>query len=235
MRIGSDHILGLFFKTPLLTSSIAVVFILGGLLVSTSVSQDLGTGKSDTDQKEITEMVHRIFSNRLCPCQCGNYLPGSPKVPACFGCSVGKTELTYVLESLEAGKKTGEIILNLNSPLLIDVFADYTNVDIAQVWQKVKRAADEFHQTRVVLRTPGLTVEARRAVKIAECARLNGKFSMIQDVLIKHQGPWDWVTLSRLVVQYGLELEEMEACLHKIDVEAQISKGGRCVRLRHYE
>ena len=118
----------------------------------------------------------------------------STKSAACFGCSAGKAEINFVMRSLKSGRETSEILMDLNSPIIIDVFADYTNKDIAKVWKLVKAVSRKLNQNRVVLRTPGLTPEARRAVQVAEYARLNGNFSMVQDALIKHNGPWDWST-----------------------------------------
>jgi hypothetical protein len=175
-------------------------------------------------QKEIIELADEILANRKCPCQCNNYLPGSSNLPACFGCSAGKSEISYVLESLESGKKTTEIMMNLNSPIIIDIFADYTNANISKVWKLVKTVSGELHQNRVVLRTPGLTAEARRAIKLAEYARLNGNFCKIQEALIDHQGPWDWNTLINLVAQNDMNTEQIRAYADEINIERQITK-----------
>ena len=186
--------------------------------------QGLGAVTTENNQKEIAEVADKILSGRRCPCQCGNYLPGSSKIPACFGCSVGKAEITYVLESLDAGKEPDEVVFDLMSPILIEVFSDYTNKDISKVWNKVKRISVDTHQTRVVLRTPGLTVEARRAVKLAECARSNMEFNIIQESLLNHHGPWDKDTLVSLAAQSSNDLKQIDACLNIIDIEAQLGK-----------
>ena len=176
------------------------------------------------DQQDITEIADEILAGKLCPCQCGNYLPNSSKSPACFGCSVGKAEITHVLESLEAGRSPLSISMELMAPVIVEVFADYTSKNISQVWNLAKRVSNELHQTRVVLRTPGYTLEAQRAIKLAECARLNGQFNIMQRALIDHQGPWDWKTLSNIASQNRYNVKQMEACLDIIDVQAQIAK-----------
>ncbi|MFQ5963982.1 MAG: hypothetical protein ACE5KZ_06840 [Candidatus Scalinduaceae bacterium] len=157
MKIYFHNFMGLFvnYSLYLFLFLTTIVFILGVLLVSESVSQKSNTETTKTDLKEITVTANKILDNRRCPCQCGRYLPGSSKSPACFGCSVGKAEITYVLESLKAGRKPHEIILDLNSPVIIDVFADYTNKNISNVWKLVKIVSKDLHQERIVLRTPG--------------------------------------------------------------------------------
>ncbi|ODS34614.1 MAG: hypothetical protein SCARUB_00194 [Candidatus Scalindua rubra] len=203
---------------------IIIAFILVVVLVPQSISQKCEAETTKTAQKEIIEIANEILANRRCSCQCNNYLPGSSKIPACFGCSAGKAEITYVLESLKAGKKAREIVLNLNSPILIDVFADYTNANISKVWKLVKTVSDELHQNRVVLRTPGLTAEARRAIKLAEYARLSGNFCKIQEALIDHNGPWDWDTLIKLAAQHDMDTEQIRAYADEINIDAQIVK-----------
>ena len=200
----------------------ALIFV--ALVISRSLYQECEAESARIDQKEIVKMAEEILAGRHCPCQCGRYLPGSSLPPACFGCSVGKAEITYVLESLEAGKKPTEIIMDLSSPVIIDVFADYTNENISKVWKLAKRVSSELHKIRVVIRTPGLTAEARRAIKLAECARLIGHCSVIQEALINHQGPWDWDTLIKLTEHHGMDSEKIRACVDGINIDAQISK-----------
>ncbi|MFQ5713515.1 MAG: DsbA family protein [Candidatus Scalinduaceae bacterium] len=206
------------------TFFLMTALIFGALVISRPLYHECEAESARIDQKEINKMAEEILAGRHCPCQCGRYLPGSPLSPACFGCSVGKAEITYVLESLEAGRKATEIIMDLSSPVVIDVFADYTNENISKVWKLVKRVSSKLHKIRVVLRTPGLTAEARRAIKLAECARLSGNCSMIQEALINHQGPWDWDTLINLTEHYGQDPEQTRACVDRIGIDAQITK-----------
>ncbi len=207
-----------------LTFILTVSLILGAQVLSQSLYQECEAESARIDQKEINKMAEEILAGRHCPCQCGRYLPGSPLSPACFGCSVGKAEITYVLESLEAGGKATEIIMDLSSPVNINVFSDYTNENISKVWKLAKGVSSKLHKIRVVLRTPGLTAEARRAIKLAECARLSGNCSVIQEALVNHQGPWDWDTLINLTEDYGQDPEKTRACVDGIDIDAQITK-----------
>ncbi len=206
------------------TFILIAALIFGALVISRSLYQECEAESARIDQKEIVKMAEEILAGRHCPCQCGRYLPGSSLPPACFGCSVGKAEITYVLESLEAGKKPTEIIMDLSSPVIIDVFADYTNGNISKVWKLAKRVSSELHKIRVVLRTPGSTAEARRAIKLAECARLIGHCSVIQEALINHQGPWDWDTLIKLTEHHGMDSKKIRACVDGINIDAQINK-----------
>ena len=214
---------------------IAVMFILEMVAVHFPLFQEIEAATTKNNQDEIAEIADGILSGRRCPCQCGNYLPGSSKSPACFGCSVGKSEITHVLEGLNAGKEPNDVVLDLMSPILIEVFSDYTNKDISKVWNKVKRIAMETHQTRVVLRAPGLTVEAHMVVKLAECARKNMEFNIVQERLLNHNGPWDRNTLLGITAQSSHDEKQIDACLNMIDIEAQISKDRqhaveRCIR-----
>ena len=202
-----------------------VIFISEVVPVPQSIYPECGAEETTTiRQKEGIELAIEILSNRKCPCQCGNYLPGSSNLPACFGCSVGKAEISYVLDDINSGAKIIEIMMSLNSPIIIDIFADYTNPNISKVWKLAKAVSNELHQRRVVLRTPGLTRGAQRAIIIAEYARFRGKFSIIQEALINHKGPWDWRTLINLVGQYDHIPKRIIEYIGSIEIEQQIAK-----------
>ena len=204
---------------------IIVIFIFEVLPVTQSIYPECEAEEATTsNQKEFIDSADEILANRKCPCQCGKFLPGSSNLPACFGCSAGKAEISYVLESLESGKKTTEIMLNIDSPIIIDIFADYTNPNISKVWNLAKTVSSELHQRRVVLRPPGLTREAHRAIKIAEYARFRGNFSIIQEALINHNGPWDWPTLINLVGQYDHIPKHINTYINSIKIEQQVAK-----------
>ncbi len=181
------------------------------------------------------EIARDLIAQGRCHCGCGRSLPNSPGRPACFGCSVGKAEITYILESLAAGRSANQILLDLQEPVLVEVFADYTDPELPETWQRARRAADEAHQHRVVLRTPGLSAEGRRALELAECGRERGQFSQLQAALIEHRAPWDDATLLELAGQAGLSPGALRACLERIDVEAQLAKDREHVSLRNIE
>ncbi len=202
---------------------ISVIFIFGAVPVTQSIYQEC-EAEETIQQDEIIELIEKILANRKCPCQCGKYLPNSPNLPACFGCSAGKAEISYVLEGLESGKETDEILLNLDSPIIIDIFADYTNPNTSKLWNLAKTVASELHQRRVVLRPPGLTKESQRAIKIAEYARFKGKFSIIQEALINHNGPWDWRTLIDLVAKHDQIPKKINDYINSITIDQQIAK-----------
>ena len=212
------------------------IFISEVLPVPQSVYPECGAEEATAiQQKEGIELAIEILANRKCPCQCNNYLPGSSTLPACFGCSAGKAEISYVLESLESGKETDEILLNLDSPIIIDIFADYTNPNTSKLWNLAKTVSSELHQRRVVLRPPGFTREAQRAIKIAEYARFSGKFSIIQEALINHNGPWDWRTLIDLVAKYDQIPHNINEYINSISIEQQIAKDHQHARERGVE
>ena len=201
------------------------IFISEVVPVPQSIYPECGAEERTTiQQKDDIELAIEILSNRKCPCKCGNYLPGSSTLPACFGCSAGKAEISYVLEDLNSGAEIIEIMMSLNSPIIIDIFADYTNVNISKVWKQAKAVSNELHQRRVVLRPPGFTMEGQRAIKIAEYARFRGNFSIIQEALINHNGPWDWRTLINLVGQYDHIPKQIIEYISSINVEQQIVK-----------
>ncbi len=227
MKSNCYNYLYLFVRNSLLylLFLIIAIFVSEVLPVTQAIYPECEAEETtQTHQEEIVKKANEIIANRRCPCQCNNYLPASSSLPACFGCSAGKAEISYVLESLESGEKTGEIILNLDSPIIIDIFADYTNPNISKVWKMVKTVSCELNQNRVVLRPPGLTREAQRAIKIAEYARFSGKFSIIQEALINHNGPWDWRTLINLVGQYDQIPKQINAYVNSIEIERQIDK-----------
>jgi len=208
-------------------AAIVMLIMLKSLYSSNSGAEDLAVQKQDE-----SIVVQNIIDEHGCPCGCGRFLPGSSKRPACFGCSVGKSEVSNVLESLSKGRTPSEIASELNEPVLIDVFSDYTDENLSLIWKRAKRVAAEFNQHRVVLRTPGLTEEARLAIKFVDCARLNGKFSQMQEALIMHQGPWSELVLMGLAIDMGIDEERMNECLIRINVGAQIAKDRQHAEMR---
>jgi len=212
------------------------IFIFEVVPVTQSIYQECEAEETTTiNQEEFIDTAEEILANRKCPCQCGKYLPGSSTLPACFGCSAGKAEISYVLESLESGKETTEIMMSLDSHIITDIFADYTNPDISKVWNLAKTVSSELDQRRVVLRTPGFTREAQRAIKIAEYARFRGKFSIIQEALINHNGPWDWRTLLELIAQYDQVPQQINEYINSIEIEQQIAKDQQHAKERGIE
>ena len=233
MKIKSYSLLNTLVKHSLRTFIllISVIFVFEAVPVTQSIYPEC-EAEETIQQDEIIGLAEKILTNRKCPCQCGKYLPNSPNLPACFGCSAGKAEISYVLESLESGKETDEILLNLDSPIIIDIFADYTNPNISKVWKLAKIVSFELHQRRVVLRPLGFTREAQRAIKIAEYARFPGKFSIIQEALINHNGPWDWRTLIDLVARYVQIPQNINEYINSIEIEQQIAKNHQHARER---
>ena len=236
MMIKSYNLLNTLVKHSLRTFLllIFVIFIFEVVPVTQAIYQEC-EAEETIQQDEIIELIEEILANRKCPCQCGKYLPNSPNLPACFGCSAGKAEISYVLESIESGKETDEILLNLDSPIIIDIFADYTNPNTSKLWNLAKTVSSELHQRRVVLRPPGFTREAQRAIKIAEYARFSGKFSIIQEALINHNGPWDWRTLIDLVAQYDQIPQNINDYINSIEIDPQIAKDQEHARERGIE
>ena len=178
--------------------------------------------------------VERLAAAAFCACGCGNHLPGGPHAQVCFGCSVGKADLAFIHEGLAAGRTPEEILVELADPLLVEVFADYDDKRLPVIWERARRVTGELYNHRVVLRTQARSAGARRAVALAECARLEGSFASLQRALIRHGGPWDEDSLLRLAGREGLDLTSMRSCLAAVDVQPQIDKdrdhaGGRGV------
>lgn len=176
--------------------------------------------------------LHDILSNHTCPCGCGNALPGGDREPACFGCSVAKAEVSFIRESLANGHSTIEIVMALAEPALIEIFADYTDPRLAATWKRAQRIASEFDQHRVVLRTPVRTVEARRALELAECARRFHRFSTVRDALVEYSGPWDSEALLAFAEEHGLGRDATRQCVGSVDVANQITKDRRHAETR---
>lgn len=178
----------------------------------------------EVEGNDKSEIAREIIEDRLCPCGCERFLPGSSRQDVCFGCSVGKAEVSRIVEGLAAGRTADEITKQLVEPVLVDVFSDYTDSQLWAVWKRAKRLAGEYNQHRVVLRPLGFTSEARRAIKLVECARVNGIFFKMQEVMIEHNGPWDERTLIDLGIKYGMNGKELSDCLGQMNVDAQIAK-----------
>lgn len=165
-----------------------------------------------------------LIDEGRCPCRCGRYLPGSSNRPACFGCSVGKAEITRMVEGLLADRELIDIVGEMNEPVLVSVFSDYDNPDLSEMWHRANRIAGEFNQHRVVLRVFGRTDDARRAVKLVEYARGTGRVTVLQELLIDHRGPWDDETLVGLAAQAGLDPDDVRKNYKRTQVADQMRK-----------
>ena len=175
-------------------------------------------------QESLSPEVIEIIKDRFCPCGCGRFLPGGPTEPSCFGCSVGKAEVTRVVEGLAAGRRPADMILELGEPVTVDVYSDYTDPELRKLWSQATRVAGEFNQHRVIVRAPGETEEARRALRAVECARSSGLFSGVQRAMIAHDGPWDTATLVELAVQEGVDRAKAQSCIAGATVRKQWQK-----------
>ncbi len=197
----------------------------GWLVAAVLVMGLAGFRAADPTEPAAAE-VERLVAGAFCVCGCGNHLPGGLHAPVCFGCSVGKADLAFIREGLAAGRPSEEILLELTDPILIEVFADYNDPRLPATWERARRIADELHHHRVVLRPQARSVPARRAVALAECARLEGSFGSMQRALIRHGGPWDEDSLLRLAAREGLDLASMRSCLAAVDVEPRSPRTG---------
>jgi hypothetical protein len=190
----------------------------------TSTVQPAGDPWTSLLPDSLAAVAKRFIDTGKCPCRCGNYLPGSTRARACFGCSVGKAEVSRVVEGLAAGVSRGEVLLALGEPVLINVFADYTDAGLGGTWRRIERIAAENGLHRIVLRTPARTEEARLAVAVCEFARTRGRFFEMQRVLIDHAGPWDARSLAALVERVDLSPRAAARYLTTADVAAQVNK-----------
>ena len=205
-----------------LLSSAALLIL--ALMVIEFVSSGADSAQPTRNAKSDAAMAQSILAERYCPCGCGNFLPGSSNLPACFGCSVGKAEISRVREGLAAGRLAEDIIEELNEKVLVDVFSDYTEDGLLEVWDRVKRVSSAYNQRRVVLRPLGATEDARRAIKLVECARAEGMFNIMHEALLEHHGPWDEATLIELATEQGLAGDKSAECLMRVDITAQMAK-----------
>ena len=169
-------------------------------------------------------VAKRLIDDGKCPCRCGNYLPGSSRAQACFGCSVGKAEVSRLIHTLAAGESSGNALLVLGEPVLINVFADYTDLGLRAMWRLVHRVAAENDLHRIVLRTPARTEPARWAVALVEFARTRGLFFEMQRFVINYDGPWNPKALSALAERAGLPRAAARRYLKTADVGPQIAK-----------
>ena len=87
-----------------------------------------------------------------------------------------------------------------------------------------KRLSTKESLSQQVVEALGRTGDARRAIKLAECARRKSMFSKIQGALIEHSGPWDERTLMDLALEHGMNEEQLSDCLRQVEVGAQIVK-----------
>ena len=170
------------------------------------------------------DALRKLLTQHTCPCGCGNRLPGGGRDPECFGCSVGKSEVSFIRERLAAGRRPIDIMMDLNEPVLIEIFADYTDPRLRDTWSRATRVAAEFQQHRVVLRAPGASAEARRTLGLVECARMANRFWQIRDALIEYSGPWGVDSLLALGAAAGLDHNATRLCLDQIELRAQLDK-----------
>lgn len=196
----------------------------GAALIATGFRATSVRAADTPEQESLSPEVIEIIKNRFCPCGCRRFLPGGSTEPSCFGCSVGKAEVTRVVEGLAAGRRPADMILEFGEPVTVDVYSDYTDPALQELWSQAMRVAGEFNQHRVVVRAPGETEEARRALRAVECARSSGLFSGVQRAIIAHDGPWDTATLVELAVQEGVDRTKAQSCITGATVRKQWQK-----------
>jgi protein-disulfide isomerase len=183
----------------------------------------LGPAPLAGQPQELERRTRTIVAGAFCTCGCGSSLPGD-EPGACFGCSVGKSELSFVRSSLLAGQSAGEIMLALAEPVTVSVYGDYDDPGLAAVWRQSKRVADEFEQHRVVMRTPARSPIALFAVKVVECAREQDRFEPVRDAMIEYEGPWQEPRLRAIARDHGVDEQGLDACLPDVDVRGQVEK-----------
>lgn len=219
-----------YFKPTYLLGAVALV-----LAVTFTILESVSANHKESENQtgtEVSAITDSIINENYCPCGCGNSLPGSASQPACFGCSVGKAEVSRVHEALQSGESRRDVSHLLKETVLIDVFSDYTDKDLPEIWSNAKLAAAELGLQRVVLRTPGRTEDAQNAIRLAECARRAGRFFELQEALVVYQGPWDMNSLFTLGHQHGLAETRLSSCLQRVDVNQQVSKDRQHARNR---
>jgi 2-hydroxychromene-2-carboxylate isomerase len=195
------------------------------VLVIVAITTAIAAGGVFAQRERVDlRQILSIINDRKCPCQCGNYLPGSKKQPACFGCSVGKADVSRVIEGLIAGRDPVAIMFELDETILVNVFADYTDAGLAPIWERTVEVANASDVHRVVLRSTGQTKDARRAIRLAECAREQSQFLHVHELLIDHAGPWDRDTLIDLAESAGLDRAAVEDRLSKIKIQQMLGK-----------
>ncbi|MCH7548057.1 MAG: DsbA family protein [Candidatus Krumholzibacteriota bacterium] len=187
-------------------------------------------GKPLTAEQATT--ARELINAHRCPCGCGHYLPGSKSQPACFGCSVGKWDVSFIIEGLSDGRSRGDIVLDLTQNMLIDVFADYGDPTLPEVWERARRIAGESDIERVVLRPMGRSENGVTALKLVEFARGAGRFAQMHELLITWEGPWDDRSLTRLATEIGLSEDDARAFMREADVTAQINKNRQHAQMR---
>lgn len=213
---------------------LATVAIIGATPLAARAAEP--EANSHTNRLPTKTGLHRILSNHTCPCGCGSTLPGGDAL-ACFGCSVAKAEVSFIRENLANGLSMFDIVIALGEPALIEIFADYTDPQLGATWKRAQRIASEFDQHRVVLRAPAETVQALRALELAECARQFHHFSRVRDALVEYTGPWGREALLSLAEEQGLAREATRQCLGSVDVADQIAKDRQHAdqrRIRHF-
>ena len=184
----------------------------------------------NAESDELARRTRTIIEGAFCTCGCGSHLPSDAE-DACFGCSVGKSDVSFVRRSLREGRSAREIMLALGEPVTISLFGDYDDPGLSELWQLATRVANEFDQHRVVVRTPARSASALLALKVVECAREVDRFAPVRDAMIQHEGPWDEHSLLALGVAKGLDARDLAACLPAAAVRGQIEKDTLHARL----
>ena len=212
---------------PIRSLLVGLAVLMFGYGIGTDLAPPVVASEKPSAKQLTTDdsaFVRKVIDESLCPCGCGNYLPGSSQAHACFGCAVGTSEVARMIDGLKAGRSHAEILLSIRSSVIIDVFADYTDRGLATTWEQVQRVARAYEIDRIVLRTPGGTRSARSAVRLVECARRQGLYTAMQLALIDHTGPWDTESLLAVASRLGVDVEQARTCLAGVDVDPQIMK-----------
>ena len=122
--------------------AVATALVVAGAVWGTRLGADArpGSGRLTAGQ---------LIAAGDCRCGCGNALPGSPREPACFGCSVGRAEVSFIEESLARGMAPREVLLALQQPVLVEVFGNYTDPELPRALRlHIPRTISRFRTDR---------------------------------------------------------------------------------------
>jgi len=219
----------------LLAGAVAVALTLGGVgvLIATPVTAPPAAGDpahaghnghSAASPLADADIPWELFKAARCHCGCGDVLKGNPNGTPCFGCSVSRSEHAFIQESLASGRDAKKVLIDLYQLTLVEVFADYIDPGVGEIWARARGEADKLGQHRVVFRSPARTPVAWRALEVVECGRTLGRFSAVQTAFIEHEGPWDDTTLFLLATGAGVGSNMLQECMRRIDIKPQVAK-----------
>ncbi len=167
--------------------------------------------------------LREALIDRDCPCPCGRALYD------CFGCSAAKSEFSEGEYLIRLGLSAKEISRRLDPPVLVLVWADYTDRagrELLQTLDQLKRRYEPLIRVRRrYFPADGNSLDGwRQTINAIEIARAAGHYEAAHRLLVETKGDRWQKVVSQMPEVLGLDRDDFRRGIAQSRYEQQIRK-----------